>query len=150
MDLFSTIFCGNPVPLQVDKFTRVFQKSPLTMDNPLPPTAPGRQFFVSTAAPPKRVPSLQHCLLSDGGLDVEIYLHVKLPLANGCSGGLMALNLIHGVGESLSAGSKARSLATDFKKIPGTKMCLWTQRFCGFGIAGHETQRIPVVGYVCK
>ena len=28
----------------------------------------------------------------------------------------MALNLIHGVGESLSAGSKARSLATNFKK----------------------------------
>ena len=117
---------------------------------PLPPTAPSRQFSGLPAGPPKRVPSLQHCLLSDGGLDVEKYLHVKLPLANGCSGGLMALNLIHGVGESLSAGSKARSLAMDFKKIPGTKMCLWTQRFCGFGIAGHETQRIPVVGYVCK
>jgi hypothetical protein len=29
-------------------------------------------------------------------------------------------------------------------------MCLWTQRFCGFGIAGHETQRVPVVGYVYK
>ena len=28
----------------------------------------------------------------------------------------MALNLIHGVCESLSAGSKARSLATDFLK----------------------------------
>ena len=116
-DLFSTIFCGNPVPLQVDKFTRVFQNSPLTMDNPLPPTAPGRQFFVSTAAPPKRVPSLQHCLLSDGGLDVEKYLHHQV---TACKWLLwrtsMALNLIHSVGESISAGSKALSLATDFIK----------------------------------
>ena len=117
MDLFSTIFCGNPVPLQVDKFTRVFQKSPLTMDNPLPPTAPGRQFFVSTAALPKRVPSLQHCLLSDGGLDVEKYLQCQITARKwSLWRTLMVLNLIHGVGETLSAGSKVRSLATDFKK----------------------------------
>ena len=38
---------------------------------PPPPTALGRQFSESTAAPPKKVLSLQHCLLSDGGLDVE-------------------------------------------------------------------------------
>jgi hypothetical protein len=36
MDLFSTFFGGKPVPPQVDKFTGVFQKSPLTMDNPPP------------------------------------------------------------------------------------------------------------------
>jgi len=35
-------------------------------------------------------------------------------------------------------------------KKPGRKMCLWTQRVCGFGIADHQTQsqRVPVVGYV--
>ena len=117
---------------------------------PPPPTAPGRQFSVSTAAPPKRVPSLQHCLLSDGGLDVEKYLHRQVTAREwSLWRTLMALNFIHGVNESLSAGSKARSLATDFKN-PGRQDVLWMQRFCGFGIAGHETQRVPVMVYVCE
>jgi len=115
MDLFSTIFCGNPVPSQVENFTRVFQKSPLTMGPP--PTAHGQQFSVSTAAPPKRVPSLQHCILSDGGLDVEKYLHRQVTAREWSLWRTpMALNLIHGVGESISAGSKALSLVMDFKK----------------------------------
>jgi hypothetical protein len=33
-------------------------------------------------------------------------------------------------------------------KNPGTNMCLWMQRVCGFGIADYQTQRMPVVGYV--
>ena len=82
---------------------------PVTMEiPPPPPTAPGRQFSVSTAAPPKRVPSLHHCVRSDGGLDVEKYLQ-RQAIAREWSfwRKSMALNLIHGIGESLSAGGKA-------------------------------------------
>ncbi len=85
------------------------------MVTPPPPTAPGQQFSVSTAAPPKRVLSLQHCLLSDGGLDVEKYLHRQVTASEwSLLRTSTALNLIHGIGESISAGSKALSLATDF------------------------------------
>ena len=117
MDLFSIFFGGNPVPPQVDKFTRVFQKSPLTMDNPPPPpTFPLAILCINChAAKEGSVTATLHCLLSDGGLDVEKYLQRQVtahewPLWRTS----MALNLIHGVCESLSAGSKARSLATDF------------------------------------
>jgi hypothetical protein len=113
MDLFSTFFCGKPFPPQVDKFTRVFQKSPLTKDtHPPPPTAPSWQFSVSTAASPKRVPLLQFCLvLSDGGSDVEKYLHRQITAREWSLWRTsMALNLIHSVDEYLSAGSKASSL----------------------------------------
>ena len=93
----------------MDKFPRVFQKSPLNNGQPPPPpTALGRQFSVSTAAPPKRVPSLHHCISSDGGLAVEKYLQ-RQAIAHEWSlwRKSMALNLIHGIGESLSAGGKA-------------------------------------------
>ena len=146
MDLFSTFFGGNSSSAS----GQIHPSLPeIPIDNgPPPPTAPSRQFSVSTVAPPKRVPSLQHCILSDGGLDAEKYLHRQVTARKWSLWRTsMALNLIHGVGEYFSAGSKARSLATDLK-IPGARMCLWTQRFCGFGIAGHETQRVPVVGYV--
>jgi hypothetical protein len=61
--------------------------------------------------PQKRVPSLQHCILTDGGSDVEKYLQRQV---TACElllwRTLMALNLIHGVGESLSAGKKSLNL----------------------------------------
>jgi hypothetical protein len=81
---------------------------PVTMETPPPPTAPGRQFSVSIAALPKRVTSLHHCVRSDGGLEVEKYLQ-RQAIAHEWSlwRTSMALNLIHGVGESLSAGGKA-------------------------------------------
>ena len=83
---------------------------PVTMEIPPPPatTAPGRQFSVSTAAPPKRVTSLHHCVRSDGGLDVEKYLQ-RQAIAREWSiwRTSVAQNLIHGVGESLSAAVKA-------------------------------------------
>ena len=82
-----------------------------------PPTALGRQFSVSTAAPPKKVPSLQHCLLSDGGLDAEKYLRRQVTAREWSLWRTSpALKLIHGIGESLSAGVKARSLAPGIKK----------------------------------
>ena len=81
------------------------------------PTALGQQFSASTAALRKKVPSLQHCLLSDGGLDVEKYLQRQVTTRE-CSlwRTSTALNLIHGVGESLTAGDKAHSLAPGIKK----------------------------------
>ena len=77
------------------------------------PTAPGRQFSVSTAAPPKRVTSLHHCVRSDGGLDVEKYLQ-RQAIAREWSiwRTSVAQNLIHGVGESLSAAVKATTKKT--------------------------------------
>ncbi len=57
MDLFSTFFGGKPVPLQVDKFTRVFQKSPLTMDNPPPPLPAGNSLYQL----PRRQRGFGHC-----------------------------------------------------------------------------------------
>ena len=119
------------------------------MDNPPPPpTALVRQFSASSAAPPKKVPSLQHCFLSDGCFDVQKYLQRQVA-ARECSLWRVstALNLIHGVGESLLVGKKARAVATGIKN-PVAKMCLWPQRVCGFGIADHQTQRVPVVGYM--
>ena len=50
-----------------------------------PPPAPSalvRQFSASSAAPPKKVPSLQHCFLSDGFLMFKNIYSFKLPLAS--------------------------------------------------------------------
>jgi hypothetical protein len=72
MDLFLPYFGGNPIPPQVDNLSTQVPEIPVTMEPPPShtPTAPGRQFSVSTDAPPKRVPSLHHCIRSDGGLDL--------------------------------------------------------------------------------
>jgi hypothetical protein len=77
------------------------QKFPLTMANP-PPTALVRQFSASSAAPQKKVPSLQYCFLSDGCVDVQKFLQRQVA-ARKCSlwRTSTALNLIHGVSESL-------------------------------------------------
>ncbi len=76
-----------------------------------PPTALGRQFSESTATPPKKVLSLQHYLLSYGGLDVEKYLWRQVSAHEWLLWRTStALNLIHGVGESLSAGVKAPAI----------------------------------------
>jgi len=87
------------------------------MEPPPPPTAPGRQLSASTDAPPKRLPSLHHCVRSDGCLDVEKYLQ-RQAIAREWSlwRKSMSLNLIHGIGESLFAGVEARSLAPGIKK----------------------------------
>ena len=48
---------------------------------------------------------MQHCLLPDGGLDVEKYLRRQVSAREWLLWRTStALNLIHGVGESLSAG----------------------------------------------
>ncbi len=77
----------------------------------LPSTTLGRQFSELTAAPPKKVPSLQHCLLSDGGLDVEKYLRRQVSARERSLWWTStALNLIHDISESLSAGVKAPAI----------------------------------------
>ena len=108
MDLFLTFFGGKPVPPQVDNSAESSRNPRDNGNPPPPPTAPGRQFSVSTAAPPKRVTSLHHCVRSDGGLDVEKYLQ-RQAIAREWSlwRTSMAQNLIHGIGESLSAAVKA-------------------------------------------
>jgi hypothetical protein len=112
MDLFLHFLCGKPVPPQVDNLSTQVWSSRNPRDNGTPPptpTAPGWQFSVSTAASPKRVPSLHHCVRSDGGLDVEKYLQ-RQAVAREWSlwRTSMALNLVvHGVGESISAAVKA-------------------------------------------
>ena len=51
---------------------------------------------------------MQHCLLPDGGLDVEKYLRHQVSAREWSLWRTsMAQNLIHGVGESLSAAVKA-------------------------------------------
>jgi hypothetical protein len=74
MDLFLTVFGGKPVPPPVDNSAESSRNPRDNGNPPPPPTAPGRQFSVSTAVLPKRVTSLHHCVRSDGGLDVEKYL----------------------------------------------------------------------------
>jgi hypothetical protein len=97
---------------------------PVTMEPPPPtPTALGQQFSVSTDAPPKRVPSLHHCVRSDGGLDVEKYLQ-RQAIARKWSlwRTSMALNLVvHGVGESISAAVKAPKISRAPRCVYGRK-----------------------------
>jgi len=85
-----------------------------------PPAPPAlvRQFSASSAAPPKKVPSLQHCFLSDGCFDVQKYLQRQVAARKySLWRTSTALNLIHGVGDSLSVGKKAHAaVATGIKK----------------------------------
>ena len=71
------------------------QKFPLTMANP-PPTALVRQFSASSAAPQKKVPSLQYCFLSDGCVDVQ-----KFSTASSCRSQMLTLEDVDRLSESL-------------------------------------------------
>ena len=98
---FILAFFGKQIPLQMDKSTGVRPEIPIDDGQP-PPTALVRQFSASSAAPQKKVPSLQYCFLSDGCVDVQKFLQRQVA-ARKCSlwRTSTALNLIHGVSESL-------------------------------------------------
>jgi hypothetical protein len=106
------LFFGKLIPPQVDKSTGVHPEIPIDDGHPPPPTALVRQLSATSAAPPKKVPSLKHCFLSDGCFDVQKFLQCQV---DSCECSLWrtstALNLIHGVGdgESLSVGKKAHA-----------------------------------------
>ncbi len=82
---------------------------------------------------------MHHCLLSDGGLDVEKYLRRQV---SACEWSLWrtstALNLTHGVGESLSAGVVAPAI----KKTRAPR-CVYGRKD-----SADSELRVPVVGYV--
>jgi hypothetical protein len=68
------------------------------MDNTPPPTTVGQQL-----SPPRRVPLLRDCFISNGGFDVNKYLQRQTALRQRLFWGVeAALNLTNVVGESLS------------------------------------------------
>ena len=74
-----------------------------------PPTALVQQFSASSAAPQKKVPSLQHCFLSDGCFDVQFLQRQVTAWECSLWRTSTTLKLIHGVGESLSVSKKAHA-----------------------------------------
>jgi hypothetical protein len=113
---------------------------PLMWTNPL---ASVQKFPLTDSPPPHRscptILCIQCCsakegsltaamILSDGCFDVQKFLQCQVA-ARECSlwRTSTALNLTHGVGESLTVGKKACAVATGIKKT-GAKMCSWPQR----------------------
>jgi hypothetical protein len=101
-------FLGELIPLQEDKSTGIRPEIPID-DGPPPPTALVQQFSASSAAPQKKVPSLQHCFLSDGCFDVQFLQRQVTAWECSLWRTSTTLKLIHGVGESLSVSKKAHA-----------------------------------------
>ena len=72
--IYFCFFSGKLIPPQVDKSTGVHPEIPFDDGQTPLPTALVQQFSASSAAPPKKVPSLQHCFLSDGCFYVQKFL----------------------------------------------------------------------------
>jgi hypothetical protein len=109
--IYFCFFFGELIPPQEDKSTGIRPEIPIDVGPPPPPTALVRQFSASSAAPQKKVPSLQHCFLSDGCFDVQKFLQQRQVTARECSlwRTTTALKLIHSVGESLSVSKKGHA-----------------------------------------